>query len=89
MADLAKKYSITDASQQIITGYAGREEIILRVADGSSTIWLTPNDDATDSQGLFMEAKDTLVLSGKLATLSWNAVCATGETGTIYATLEA
>lgn len=89
MATLAKKYSITDASQEIIAGYAGRDEIILRAADGASTIWLTPNEDATDSQGFFMESKDVLVISGPLAKMSWNAVCASGETATLYGTLEA
>ena len=86
---LAKKYSVTDVPTKIITGYAGRDEIILRVASGANTVWISPDDSVTDSAGFFMEAKDTIVLTGEMASKSYWAVCASGETSTIYGMTEA
>lgn len=83
------KYSVTDSATKIITAYTGRDEFILRAGSGSDVVWLGNTADVNDSEGIYLDAGDTLVINGPMAKQSWWAVCASGESGTIHAVLEA
>jgi len=77
--------SVTDSSGSTIAinRYSLRSEIFVRVE--GDNVWLGFNQAAVANKGVFLKAGEPTVIGGIYATSDIYAVCATGESGTLYA----
>lgn len=89
MGTTNKQYAVTDAtgSTVMIANYPYREQLWLRNSATGDTVWLAFNETAVVEYGFFLEAGDSLVISGNSAKKDVYMVCAGSESSTVYAEL--